>query len=567
MEDLVIRNARIVDGTGAASFFGDVAVKDGVLTQVGGKAGTARREIAADGALVTPGFIDIHTHYDGQVMWDKGLAQSGWHGVTSAVMGNCGVGFAPVRPEHRDRIIDLMEGIEDIPGPSLRAGLPWTWSTFPEFMDVLAAGQYGVDIGAQLPYAVLRTYAMGERGADNQPATSDDIAAMAALVKEGMHAGALGLTMTRSINHRSVDGRNAPGYDVTAEEPLALARAVGETGRGVLGFNLDFDDVDADIALLRRVRRESGRTVWVLVNQQLHIPDRWKAIMAGIERANAEGEPIVAQVAGRPVSILLGLTSSRSPIFEKPSYKAIAHLPLDQRVARLRDPAFRQKILAEQSGYSTEVNKLYGTRFDRMFRLGDPPDYEPLPESSIAAIAAREGRRPEEVAYDMMLERDGRELFFMPAANYASGDASLVMHFLQHPNTVLGLGDGGAHISRICDTSNPTYMLTHWARDRKRGPTIPLEQVVKFQTGDAAAFYGLGDRGVLAVGKKADLNIIDHAALHLHAPEMRYDQPAGAPRLVQRADGYIATILSGVPVHENGEATGDLPGRLIRGAR
>jgi N-acyl-D-aspartate/D-glutamate deacylase len=568
MEDIVIRDALIVDGSGRPAFRGDVAASGGVITQVGGKAGAARREIRADGALATPGFVDVHTHYDAQVFWDPHLSPSSWHGVTSVVMGNCGIGFAPVRATDRVTLTDFMEGIEDISGRCMRAGLPWDWESFPQFLDAVERRPLAIDVGAQLPHVALRTYVMGERGVNNDPATQDDILAMSDLVREAMHAGALGFTGTRNPAHRSLDGRHAPGYDVSTDEVVALSRAVAASGkRGLLGFNVNFTDVDKDMAWLRRVRRETGLPVWCLIVQTAYAPELWTRVLAALEKASAEGEPVLAQSCGRPISYLLGLTGSRHPFFQHPSYKAIAGLPLEERVKRLRDPAFRARLLAEKGEYDSPLARVVGTSFDLMFRLGDPPDYEPRPEDSIGAQARRQGRNPAELVLDLLLERDGRELLLMPFSNYLSGDLSVVMKLLRHPLVRLGLGDGGAHVSRICDSSVPTFMLSHWARDRSRGPRFSIEEAVRLQTGATAEFYGLGDRGLLAVGKKADINLIDFDKLALHAPELAYDQPGDEQRLVQRADGYLATLVSGVPVFENGESTGALPGRLIRGAR
>ena len=563
--DLVIRNARIVDGSGRATFNGDVAVRDGLLSQVGGKASPGRREIDADGLLLTPGFVDIHTHYDGQINWDPQLTPSTWHGVTTVVAGNCGVGFAPARPQAREWLIGMMEGIEDIPGDSLRAGIDWKWETFPEFMDVIGQGRYAVDVGLQIPHGALRAFVMGDRGIENVVANAGELDAMCRVVQEGMRAGALGLTGTRSINHRSLAGKNAPGYGIPYDELVALASAAASVGHGgVIGVNVDFDNVDDEVRDLRRLARECGLKVWTLLNQFPQAPDKWKHILDAYSQAAKAGEALYAQVAGRPISYLLGLTSSRNPFWENPSYRAIAALPLAQRVARLKDPAFRRQLLTEQVHYSSVLGQMVAENFDRMFKMGSVPDYEPTPEQSIAAMAKREGRDAREIALDMMLERDGNELIYMPLSNYVSGDASLVKHMLEHPQVVLGLGDAGAHASRICDSSISTFMLTHWARDRTRGPRMALEQAVHLQTQATAAFYGLHDRGVLEAGKRADINLIDLENLTLFAPEVVRDQPANAQRLVQHTKGYVATIVAGVPVMENGVATGELPGRLIR---
>ena len=567
MHDLVIRDGSIVDGTGQPARHGDVAIDGGRIAQVGGKAGPGRREIAAGGRLVTPGFIDLHTHYDGQATWDPILAPSSWHGVTTIVMGNCGVGFAPVRADQHAWLINVMEGVEDIPGTALSEGIPWGWESFPEYLDALAAKPRAIDIGAQMPHGALRAYVMGERGADNAPATPQDIERMSALLGEALAAGALGFTSTRTTVHRTKAGQHVPGYEVAVEELMGITQAMKQLGKGAIGINSDFLDVESELTWMRHLQRLSGRPVWFLLVQFNDDPDKWRRILDGCQRASAAGEPLLAQVAGRPIGFMLGLDSSLHPFMSRPSYKAIAQLPLAERVARLSDPALRQAILGEQVSHKSDIMRTVTERFDRMFRLGDPPDYEPPPEASAAAIARREGRSPAEVAYDMLLQREGHELLFMPAFNYAGGDHSVIAEMLAHPNTLLGLSDGGAHCGLICDASTPTYMLTHWARDRRRGPRLSLEAVIRQQTSGTAWLYGLSDRGVLAPGKKADLNLIDLDKLTLRAPEMVRDLPAGGRRLVQRAEGYVATIVDGEVTFENGQSTGALPGRLVRGAR
>jgi len=567
MHELVIRDARIVDGTGAAAFHGDVAVAGGRIVQVGGKAGPGRREIAAAGRLATPGFVDVHTHYDGQASWDPMLAPSSWHGVTTIVMGNCGVGFAPVRPDKHDWLINVMEGVEDIPGTALTEGIPWGWESFPEYLDALDRMPRAIDIGAQMPHGALRAYVMGERGATNAPATADDIASMTALLEQALEAGALGFTSSRTTVHRTKAGAHIPGYEVATDELIGIAGALKRTGKGAIGLNCDFLDVEAELLWMRRLRAAAGRTVWFLLAQFNDDPGKFRRILAGLDAASAGGTPILAQVAGRPIGFNLGLEGSLHPFITKPSYKPLMHLPLDERVARMREPELRAAIIGEQVRHRHDIMRTATERFDRMFRLGDPPEYEPAPEASVAAMAARSGQNPAEIAYDILLERDGRELLFMPAFNYASGDHSAIAEMMAHPNTRLGLSDGGAHCGLICDASTPTYMLTHWARDRARGPRLPLEAVVRQQTSETASLYGLGDRGVLKPGYKADLNVIDLDGLRLHAPVMVRDLPAGGRRLVQKAEGYAATIVAGEVTFEDGEATGALPGKLVRGAR
>ncbi len=568
MHDLVIRGGLIVDGTGSAPYRGDVAVRDGRLAEVGGKAGAAARELSAEGAIVTPGFVDIHTHYDAQISWDPYLTPSSWHGVTSVVMGNCGIGFAPARPKDRDWLIGLMESVEEIPRASLREGIRWEWESFPEFMDALARSRPAIDIGAQVPHAALRAYVMGERGAANQPATADDLRDMSRLVREGMLAGALGFTGTRTANHRSFEGVDAPGYGVDTLEVTTLAKAAGAAGvGGLIGFVLDYVDVDQEIAWLRRLQRECGLPVWTNLVQTYDAPEKYAAVLERMTQAGAAGEQMYGQSPGRPLGGLLGLTSSRNPFMMHPSYKEIAHLPLKERVSKLRDPVFRARLLSEKVEADTEVFRTITGRYSRMFRLGDPPDYEPPFEKSVEAMAKTKGVTPAEMVLDIMLERNGEELLFTPLASYADGDHQAIMAMLQHPHAFLGLGDAGAHVARTCDAATPSFMLTHWARDRRRGPTLKLEDVIRLQTSRTASIFGLNDRGVLATGKKADLNVIDFAGMRLRPPEMLYDFPGKARRLVQRADGYIATVVSGEPIFENGSATGAMPGALIRGTR
>jgi N-acyl-D-amino-acid deacylase len=562
MHDLVIRDARIVDGTGAAAFHGDVAVTNGRIAQVGGKAGAAKREIAAAGRLVTPGFVDVHTHYDGQASWDPWLAPSSWHGVTTIVMGNCGVGFAPVKPDKHDWLINVMEGVEDIPGTALTEGIPWGWESFPDYLDALDRMPRAIDIGAQMPHGALRAYVMGERGATNEPATVDDIAAMSRLLEQSLEAGALGFTSSRSTVHRTKDGAHIPGYEVATDELIGIAAALKRSGKGAIGLNCDFLDVEAEIAWMRRLREAAGRTVWFLLAQFNDDPQKWRRIL---DAAKANG--LMAQVAGRPIGFNLSLDGSLHPFISKPSYKRIAHLPIDERVRAMRTPEVRAAITSEMVRHRSDIMRTATERFDRMFRLGDPPDYEPPPELSVAAMAARDGRSPAEIAYDILLERDGRELLFMPAFNYAGGDHTAIAEMMAYPNTRLGLSDGGAHCGLICDASTPTYMLTHWVRDRSRGPRLPLEAIVRQQTSETASLYGLNDRGVLAPGRKADINVIDLDRLTLRAPIMVRDLPAGGRRLVQKAEGYAATIVSGEPVFVDDEPTGTLPGKLVRGAR
>ncbi|MEE8558964.1 MAG: amidohydrolase family protein [Myxococcota bacterium] len=564
MHDLVIRNGTIVDGTGGAPFEGDVAVEEGRITAVGPSAGRARREIDASGLMVSPGWVDIHTHYDGQVTWDPYLSPSSWHGVTTVVMGNCGVGFAPVRAGHKSFLIELMEGVEDIPGTALHEGIAWGWESFPEYLDLLEGQPRVLDVAAQVPHCALRAYVMGEDRAHDDVATDEDIEEMARLTREGLAAGAVGFTTSRTILHRSRHGL-VPGTHCTPEELLGIGSALGEAGHGVFEMVSDHQGREPDLSWMDRFCRETGRPLTFALAQTATDPTGYRTVLEHAGSLQSEGVRIVPQVPCRPTGMLFGLQSSLHPFITHPSYRNIDHLPLEERVARMRDPDLRTRILSEEPATRDPIARYLIQNFRQIFPLGDPPDYEPPPERSIAAVADREGRRPEEVAYDWILERDGRQLLFAPLANYVDFDFGALREMMLHPSTLLGLSDGGAHCGLICDASMPTYLLTYWVRDRKRGERIPLERAVELQTRRTASVYGLLDRGTLEPGKKADLNVIDLDAIALPAPEMAFDLPAGGRRLVQGASGYRATVVSGVVTFEDGSPTGALPGRLVRG--
>jgi N-acyl-D-aspartate/D-glutamate deacylase len=571
MHDLVIRGGTVVDGTGTPAETGDVAVDDGVVTAVGGRGGPARREIDADGLLVTPGWVDIHTHFDGQATWDPYITPSSWHGVTT--MGNCGVGFAPAKPDRHAWLIGLMEGVEDIPGTALSEGIQWSWESFPEYLDALEGLDRVVDVGTQIAHGAVRAYVMGERGARNEPATAEDIQAMAAIVKEALEAGALGFSTSRTIVHRAIDGEPVPGTFAAEDELMGIGRAMGEVGKGV--FELapagaageDIAAPEKEIVWMRKLAAATGRPVSFALIQHDMDPKQYRRMLELCEAAAAEGANVVPQVAGRPTSMLMGWQCTVHPFIENPTYLEIADLPLEARLERLRDPAVRDRMLREEVQFSEPIVGFIASSFHKLFPLGDPPDYEPTPDQSVTAIAAREGRDPKEVAYDLLMQREGRELLYFPLFNYSDGNMDSTREMLTHPRAALGLSDGGAHCGVICDASTPTYMLTHWVRDRQRGERLPLEWVVKRQTRDTADLYGLRDRGVLAPGMKADLNLIDLEHLALRPPEVAFDLPAGARRLVQHAVGYRATIVNGELTYSDGEATGALPGRLVRGAR
>jgi N-acyl-D-aspartate/D-glutamate deacylase len=504
----------------------------------------------------------VHTHYDGQATWDQELAPSAWHGVTTAIFGNCSVGFAPVAPGSEGFLINLMEGVEDIPGSVLAEGIDFAWESFPEYLDTLGSTERSIDIGAQVPHAALRFYVMGERGADHaERPTTDEIAEMGRLTVEGLEAGAFGFTTSRTVKHRAADGRFTPSLTAAENELIGIAEAMGAAGRGVLQINSDFGTPD-EWDLVYRMASSSGRPLAFSLIQVDAAPDGWRDLLDKVAAANDAGVRITPQVATRPIGVLFGLTATLNPFLGHAAYREIADLPLDQRVERLRDVDFRARLLAEEpdAGFAAFLAKA----LQRTFELGEIPDYEPAPDQSLAARAAREGRTIWEVALDLLVERDGTALLYHPFENYAEGDLEAVREMFVSPHTVSGLSDGGAHVGTICDASFPTYLLTHWTRDRTRGERIPLADAVHRQTEKTALSVGLDDRGVLAPGYRADVNVVDLDGLTLHAPQMVYDLPTGGKRLVQRADGYRHTFVKGVETFTDGEWTGATPGRLVR---
>jgi len=568
MMDLVIRSGTLADGTGAPLREADVAVKGGRIAAVGKIADKGAEEIDAKGLLVTPGFVDIHTHYDGQATWDARLQPSSWHGVTTVVMGNCGVGFAPVRQRDHGRLIELMEGVEDIPGAALHEGLDWQWESFAGYLDALEKKPRDIDVCAQLPHGALRVYVMGERGAKLEPATQDDIAEMRALTAEAMRAGALGFSTSRTLNHRTVKGDPTPSLRATQAELMGIALGMKDANAGAIELISDFDnpDVTTEFAMIRSLVEASGRPLSVSLAQTARSADSWRGLLALIERAAREGLPMRAQVAPRPIGLLLGLQGTLNPFVAHEAFAAIKDKPLKEKVAAMRDPAFRARIMAENDARQSHPLARRVMMFEQIYPLGDPPDYEPPRESAIAAQAKRLGTDPAELAYDMLLEDEGRAFLFSPFANYTEYNLDACHDMIAHPDTVMGLGDGGAHVGIISDGSYPTYLLAHWGRDRSYG-RFPLEYLVKRQTSDTARAVGLNDRGVVAPGKKADLNVIDFAKLKVQAPRMAFDLPAGGKRLLQGADGYVATIVSGEVTYRDGAATGALPGKLVRGTK
>jgi N-acyl-D-aspartate/D-glutamate deacylase len=568
MHDLVIRGGTLVDGSGAPAREADVAVDGEKIAAVGTDLGPARRELDARGRLVTPGWVDIHTHYDGQVTWDPYLTPSGWNGVTTVVMGNCGVGFAPVRPGKQDYLIQLMEGVEDIPGTALAAGIRWEWESFPEYLDALERMPRALDVAAQVPHGAVRTYVMGERGAKNEKATPDEIAAMAALVRDALRAGALGFTTSRTILHRAKDGDLVPGTTAGDEELFGIGRALGEVGHGVLEVASDLAPEGKELGWMRALARETGRPVTFACLQSPVDPDQWRRLLAVVDEDAKLGGHLTPQVAQRPAGLLLGFETTVNPFLFKPSFQRLLARPRAELRARLADPAVRAAILSEPNpdlSALPAIAMLVTNGWHTIFPLGDPPEYEPGPERSIAALAKQRGCRPEELAYDLMLEREVQGLLYLPILGYANGNFEAIREMMLHPRAVFGLSDGGAHCGAICDASMPTFLLTHWVRDRSRGARIPIEQVVASQTRRTAEFYGLCDRGAVQPGLQADLNVIDFERLHIHAPEMVYDLPAGGRRLIQRVAGYHYTVQRGTVTYEGGEPTGALPGRLVRG--
>lgn len=565
--DLVVRGGIVVDGTGAEPRTADVAVRDGVVVAVGRVAEHGRREIDADGAHVLPGWVDIHAHYDGQATWDTRLAPSTWHGVTTVVVGNCGVGFAPVRPADHQRLIELMEGVEDIPGAALHEGLPWTWQTFAEYLDAVDALAHDCDVATQVPHGALRLHVMGERGARREAATAADIAAMGALCRAAVDAGALGFTTSRTRNHRTSTGEYTPTLTAEADELVGIAVEMGRSGQGVLQLVSDFVHPDEEFGMLRRMVVESGRPLSFSLAQSPLAPEQHRTLLGLLETARADGLAITAQVAARAIGLLLGLPCTLQPFMTNPVFREIAGLRPDEQARAMREPSFRERVLVAHAEVERDRTKLGGGLIDlfgRMFELGDPPDYEPDPSSSIAARAAAAGVSPAEIAYDLLAAGDGGTLLYTPFLNYADGDLDAVGEMLAHPFTVPGLSDGGAHVGTICDGSFPTTLLATWARDRERG-RIPLAEIVRRQCRDTARVVGLLDRGVLAAGYRADLNVVDLDAVRPRRPEPVWDLPAGGRRLLQRADGYLHTVVAGEETYAGGEPTDALPGRVIRG--
>ena len=568
MYDLVIRGGNVVDGTGVAPRKADVAIDGDRVVAVGSDLGPGRREVDAAGHVVTPGWVDVHTHYDGQVTWDPHLTPSGWNGVTTIVMGNCGVGFAPVRKGEEDFLIQLMEGVEDIPGTALHEGIDWAWESFPEYLDKLETMPRSVDVGTQVPHGAIRAYVMGERGAKNEKATTEEVTEMARLVKEGLEAGALGFSTSRTMVHRAKDGEVVPGTYADEDEIFPIGRALGEVGHGVFEVASDLAPEGKELDWMSRLGKETGRPVSFACLQNPWDKDQWKRLIAAVDKDAAEGGHLTPQVAQRPAGLLLGFESTVHPFtFHKVWKNELAGLAPEARVERMKDPEIRRQLLEEEPDPSGVMGPglLILQGWQMMFPLGDPPQYEPGPEESLAAIAEREGKQPRELAFELLMENGGKGLIYLPLLGYADGDLEAIREMMVHPRSVFSLSDGGAHCGMIADASVPTYLLTHWVRDRTRGEKIAIEAIVEQQCRKTARFYGFDDRGTLEPGMLADINVIDFEGLRIHPPKMVYDLPAGGNRLIQKIDGYRYTIKSGEVTFEEGEPTGALPGKVLRG--
>jgi len=571
MTDLVISNATLVDGSGEPQRLSDIAINNGKITEVGpaGSISTrsSRRTIDADGLVVTPGFVDVHTHYDAQVSWDPLLTPSSWHGVTTAVMGNCGVGFAPAHPQRHQWLIELMEGVEDIPGAAMTDGIDWQWETFPEYLDAVDQRQYAIDIGTQIAHGPLRAYVMGQRGADNEPATAQDCVGMAKLVEEALRAGALGFSTSRTPLHKSKSGELVPGTMVDATELFAIAEAMAKVGHGNFQFSPEHVRLPhEEWVWMRELAQRYGRPVSVNLSQTDQSPELWRSVLELLTEAHSEGIKIYSQVAGRSIGIMYCLQGSVHPLLFHPAYAEVQHLPIGERLTALKEPQRRHRLINDIPDDGGIFQKIVFDKLDGMWIVNGPNiDYEPHREDSIAGLAARSGIPPMQLILDHLCSDDGNAMIYAPFFNYSYGDLSMAYEAHLHPHTRMGLSDAGAHCGAICDGGMPTFMLTHWTRDRARGPRLPLEFIVHRQTRQTAEFYGLHDRGLISAGMRADINIIDYENLGFDMPRMVFDLPAQGRRLVQRARGYRATFVNGIQTVDNDEFTGELPGRLIRG--
>ena len=567
MYDLIIENGLIYDGKGNEPYKADIAISNEKIVKIGVLEEDSKERIDASGKIVTPGFVDIHTHYDGQATWDPYLRPSTYHGVTTVVMGNCGVGFSPCKPDQRDWLIGLMEGVEDIPGTALHEGIDWEWESFPEYLDALEKKPFAIDVGTQIPHGAVRAYVMGERGINHEIATTEEIEEMKKIVQEAIKAGAYGFSTSRTEKHNDVNGNLTPSITADKQELVEIAKSLGEIDQGVLQGISDFYDFDSEFDIFKTMSKESGRPISITVEQQDARPEWWIQLLDGIEEAQNQGINMYGQVPPRATGILMGLTATLNPFRFHPSYMEIADLPLEERVEIMNTLEFREKLLKEDA---VSINPLVDeivNSFGKMFKLGEPANYEPDPKDSFQQMSESSNMTAEEIAYQVMLEKDGRALIYHPLFNYQPGDLSLVEKMLKHPYTISGLGDAGAHCGAISDASFPTTLVQHWSRDRDRGEKLPLETVIKMQTYETANLLGIDDRGVIEEGYKADINIIDYDGLTLHEPEIINDLPAGGRRLVQKASGYDYTIVSGEIAFIKGEATGALNGKLIRNSQ
>ncbi len=565
MYDLIIKNGTVYDGTGDKPFVADIAIKGRKIEAIGELEEVSKQTINAEGKIVAPGFVDIHTHYDGQVTWDPYLRPSTYHGVTTVVMGNCGVGFSPCKPEERDWLISLMEGVEDIPGTALHEGINWQWESFPEYLDILENKPLAIDVGTQIPHGAVRAYVMGTRGINREEATQEEIDRMSQLVKEAIQAGAFGFSTSRTEKHRDSSGALTPSITAHKNELVSIANSIGELNSGVLQGISDFYDFESEFDIFKEMSQSSGRPISITVEQMDQRPDWWHQLLDGIEAAQNEGINMYGQVPPRATGINMGLEVTLNPFTFYPSFYDLSKKSLEEKVATMRDPKFKKKLLSEKPvSIGNPLVEEITQSFNKMFRLGDPANYEPDPDSSFKAIAKKQNISPQEVAYDCLLEKEGKALIYHPLFNYLPGNLDFVEKMLNHPYSISGLGDAGAHCGAISDASFPTTLIQHWGRDRTRGKKIPLEKLISMQTLETSRLLGISDRGVLKEGYKADINVIDFDNLTLHEPEVLHDLPAGGRRLVQKASGYEYTIVSGQIAFENGEATGALNGRLIR---
>ena len=567
MFDLIIKNGLVYDGKGSEPFKADLAISNEKIVEIGKIEDKGRKVIDAEGKIVTPGFVDIHTHYDGQVTWDPYLRPSTYHGVTTVVMGNCGVGFSPCKPDQRDWLIGLMEGVEDIPGTALHEGIDWEWESFPEYLDALEKKPLAIDVGTQIPHGAVRAYVMGERGINHEEASSEEIEEMKQIVQEAVKAGAYGFSTSRTEKHNDVNGNLTPSITAHKTELVEIAKSLGEINQGVLQGISDFYDFDSEFDIFKTMSKESGRPISITVEQQDARPEWWLQLLDGIQEAQTEGVNMYGQVPPRATGILMGLTATLNPFRFHPSYMEIADLSLEERVKIMNTSQFKEKLLKENAvSFNPLVDEIVNA-YGKMFKLGEPANYEPDPKTSFHSLANLSNMTAEEIAYDAMLEKEGKALIYHPLFNYQTGDLSLVEKMLKHPYTIAGLGDAGAHCGAISDASFPTTLVQHWSRDRDRGEKLPLETVIKMQTSETASLLGINDRGIIEEGYKADINVIDYEGLTLHEPEIINDLPAGGRRLVQKASGYDYTIVSGEIAFIKGEATGELNGRLIRNSQ